>query len=185
MVRVVLTGFVALLALQSLGQEQYIRRGTIKASATIAPASMLNRDLDNIYINGFLAYQLDDRFSLRGETFYFIKGAANSSTDLTYSGAMHTYFGVFYHGRKGNWDNYMGFQPGLSVVQLPLKSGASACPSFAAKLGTAYYVWKYFHFFAELTYTNTSVRGLQGGSLHSDELIFSAGLGFQLNTLKE
>ena len=176
---------IILMCLVSFGQEQYIRQGTLKASATIAPSIMLNRNIQNIYINGFLAYQLDEKLSLRGEAFYYIDGAAGAASDMGYSGAMHTYFGVFYHGRKGNWDNYVGFQPGLSVAQVPLKSGATASPSFAAKIGTSYYVWKYFHFFAELTYWNSSVRGIPGGSMRMDELVLSAGLGFHINTRKE
>ena len=166
-------------------QEQYIRQCTLKASATIAPSKMLNRDVQNIYLNGFIAYQLDEHFSLRGETFYYIKGAANAPTDLVYNGAMNTYFGAFYHRGINNWDNYIGFQPGVSVVQTIYKSGASVIPSFAFKIGTAYYIWKYFHFFADLTYTNTTVRGISIGALRSDELIISAGLGFQINTKKK
>lgn len=169
----------------AFGQEQYIRQGTLKASATIAPSKMLNRDVQNIYLNGFVAYQLDEHLSLRGETFFYIKGAANAPTDMVYNGAMNTYFGAFYHRGVNNWDNYVGFQPGVSVVQTIYKSGASVIPSFAFKIGTAYYVWKYFHFFADLTYTNTTVRGISIGSLRSDELIISAGLGFQINTKKK
>jgi hypothetical protein len=170
---------------QGISQEQYIRQGTIKASATIAPSFMLNRNVENIYLNGFIAYQIEEHFSLRGETFYYIKGAASASTDFVYNGAMNTYFGAFYHRGIKNWDNYVGFQPGVSVVQTIFKPGASVSPSFAFKIGTAYYVWKYFHFFADLTYTNTNVRGLSIGSQKSDELIISAGLGFQINTKKQ
>jgi hypothetical protein len=169
----------------SSAQEMFIRAGTLKASATISPSLMLNRSIQNVYINGFVAYQLDERLSLRGETFYYINGAADAATDILYNGAIHTYFGVFYHARIGNWDNYLGFQPGLSVTSIPLKSGSSAGPSFAAKAGTAYYVWKYFHFFAELTYMNNNVRGIPGGTMRMDELMLSAGLGFHINTRKE
>jgi hypothetical protein len=185
MVRLISFLSLLIVGLQVAGQEQYIRQGTLKASATIAPSFMLNRNVENIYLNGFIAYQLDDHFSFRGETFYYIKGAANASTDIVYNGAMNTYFGVFYHRGINNWDNYIGFQPGVSVVQTIFKPGTSVSPSFAFKIGTAYYVWKYFHFFADLTYTNTTVRGLSIGSLKSDELIISAGLGFQINTKKQ
>jgi hypothetical protein len=175
---VVIIGFTTVFA----QDEQYIRSGTLKASATIAPSVMLNRSVQNIYINGFIAYQLDRKLSLRGDTYYFMKNAAAKATDIGYSGGMHTYFGAFYHETKGNWDNYIGFQPGISVVQTIYNSGASVSPSFAVKLGTAFYVWKYFHFFADVTYTNTSVRGISNGAYRADELILSAGLGFQINS---
>lgn len=165
-------------------EEQYIRPGMIKASATIAPSKMLNRDIQNIYLNGFLAYQLDEHLSLRGESFFLIKDALNKDLDNSYNGAMCTYFGAFYHSTKGNWDSFFGFQPGLAVVQMKDYSGATFNPSFALKLGTSYYVWKYFHFFVDLTYTNTTVRRAQANSVRTDELILSAGLGFQINTRK-
>lgn len=185
MVRLITIIVLVLVGSQGYGQEKYIRQGTIKASSTIAPSLMLNRNVQNIYLNGFVAYQLDEHLSLRGETFYYIKGAASAATDIVYNGAMNTYFGAFYHRGTNNWDNYIGFQPGVSVVQTLYKTGASVSPSFAFKIGTAYYVWKYFHFFADLTYTNTTVRGLSIGSLKSDELVISAGLGFQINTKKQ
>jgi hypothetical protein len=57
-------------------------------------------------------------------------------------------------------------------------------PSFALKVGADYYVWDYFHFFANLTYVNSNIRGTQTGIHKMDELLFSAGLGFQINTIK-
>jgi hypothetical protein len=175
--------FALMLTFCAFGQdEQYIRPGMIKASATIAPSLMLNRSVQNIYINGFLAYQLDKKLSLRGESYFLINNAASKATDVVMNGAMHTYFGAFYHETKGNWDNYLGFQPGLSLIQTVHQSGLSACPSFSFKMGTAFYVWKYFHFFAELSYTNTTLRAVPSGRYRADELILSAGLGFQINT---
>ncbi|TNF49725.1 MAG: hypothetical protein EP305_02025 [Bacteroidetes bacterium] len=185
MVRIILFSAAVLFGHYSIGQqEQYIRQGTLKASATIAPSKMLNRDVQNIYIHGFLAYQLEEKLSLRGESFFYIPGAESSSTVNMYSSALNTSFGAFYHETKNNWDSYLGFQPGLSIIQSPLKSGTSFNPTFSMKIGTAYYVWKYFHFFAELTYVNSTIRGFDQGSLRADELIFSAGLGFQINTKK-
>jgi hypothetical protein len=52
------------------------------------------------------------------------------------------------------------------------------------KSGVSYYVWKYFHFFADLTYVNSTLRGTSFGSHKMDELILSAGLGFQINVKK-
>lgn len=183
MVRLI-TLIALMFSFMAFGQEQYIRQGTLKASATIAPSMMLNRDANNIYLNGFIAYQLDEHFSLRGETFFYINNA--TSTNPIYAGAIHTYFGAFYHKGKRNWDNYLGFQPGVSVVKTAFKNNA-VLPTFALKIGTAYYVWKYFHFFTDLTYTNSSIRGiaLDYGSIKTDELIISAGLGFQINTKKK
>lgn len=183
MVRIALF-FTCIISFTSFGQEQYFRPGTLKGSATIAPSIMLNRDVQNIYLNGFIDYQLDKNFSLRGETFFYVKSAASATNDVVFNNAINTYFGAFYHRGIGNWDNYAGFEPGVAAVKIPTRSKVSICPTFALKIGTAYYVWKYFHFFADLTYTNLSIRGDLNGSLRSDELIISAGLGFQINTHK-
>ena len=57
-------------------------------------------------------------------------------------------------------------------------------PSFAIKAGVTYYVWKFFNFFAEATYYNTTIIGLDRIDGRSDELMISAGLGFNINTKK-
>jgi hypothetical protein len=57
-----------------------------------------------------------------------------------------------------------------------------ASPSFAVHVGTTYYVWKIFNFYLDLAYVNSAFRGLDNGTQRTDELILSAGLGFQLQT---
>lgn len=186
MVRVVLSAMILLFGLQVLAQDSYIQPGLIKASATIAPSKMLNRSVDNIYLSGFLEYHLDKRLSLRGDTYWFVDGNALKATDETLSEASRTYFGLFYHLNKNNWDNYLGFQSGISLLRfVAISPKVSVTPSFALTAGTSFFVWKYFHFFANLTYVNSSARGIPGGSRKADELILSAGLGFQINSKKK
>lgn len=171
-------------------QEDYIRPGLLKATATIAPSTMLNRSVSNIYINGFIEYHLDDHLSLRGESYFFVDGKSKTATDnLFVHQAMRTYFGAFYHVNRNNWDAHLGFEPGLTLMR-PLNTVTNdpqlqACPSFAIHAGTTYYVWKYFNFFLDVAYVKSSYRGLDGGSAKTDELIMSAGLGFQINTKKK
>lgn len=167
-------------------QEQYLNPGTIKASATIAPANSLNSKLKSIYLNGFLGYQLEKHFSLRGETFVFLKNAAKDGQSNPIKNNYQIHFGAFYHLGIKNWDNYIGFQPGIQMYNTTSNSKFDIAPTFAAKIGTAYYVWKYFHFFAEVSYINAFYQGIDvNGRVKSDELAFSAGLGFQINTLKK
>jgi hypothetical protein len=59
-----------------------------------------------------------------------------------------------------------------------------AAPSVAVHLGTTYYVWKIFHFYFDVSYVKSTLRGLTVGSLATDELLFSAGLGLHINTIK-
>ena len=175
-----------LISLQLVAQEEiYIRPGLLKASATIAPGKMLNRTVNTIYLSGFLEYHTEKNFSLRGDTYWYIDGAAQKPTDVLLTNASRTYFGAFYHMNLKNWDNYVGFQPGISFLRFSaISPKISVCPSFAVTAGSTFYVWKYFHFFANLTYVNSKAYGLNGGSLRADELIFSAGLGFNVNTKK-
>ena len=175
-----------LISLHSQAQaEIYIRPGLLKASATIAPGKMLNRTVNTIYLSGFLDYHTDKNISLRGDTYWYIDGGGQKPTDVLLSNASRTYFGAFYHWNLKNWDNYVGFQPGISLLRFgAISSKISVCPSFAATAGSTFYVWKYFHFFANLTYVKSKAYGLIGGSLRTDELIFSAGLGFNVNTKK-
>jgi hypothetical protein len=171
----------------ALCQEKYVSQGLLKATATISPSFMLNRSEQNIYLNGYLEYYVDDHLSLRGETYLFIDGT-NSNSDYSQfiHQAMRTYFGAFLHTEKRNWDKYLGLQPGLTLMRpnSSVNSDLKACPSFALHVGTTYYVWKYFHFFADIAYVNSIYRGTSNGSMKTDEIIFSAGLGFQLMTKK-
>ena len=44
---------------------------------------------------------------------------------------------------------------------------------------------KFFNFFVDVAYVNSTYRGLSFGSEKTDELILSAGLGFNLQTRKK
>lgn len=172
-----------------MSQEDYIQPGLLKATATIAPSVMLNRSVKNIYLSGFLEYHLDKRLSLRGESFFFVNSQTkNASTNFIIGEGMRTYFGAFYHFSKNNWDKYIGFQPGITLIRPVVFVSAAAklqaSPSFAVHVGSTYYVWKYFNFYVDLAYVNSSYRGLKAGSQRTDELILSTGLGFQIQTKK-
>lgn len=170
-------------------QEEYIQPGLLKATATIAPSYMLNRNVKNIYLSGFAEYHLDKKLSFRGDVFYFVDGQGDLESHLWLKDGFRTYFGAFYHFNKSNWDKYIGIQPGISLLR-PLGSVESdarlqAIPSFSVHAGTTFYVWKYFNFYLDLAYVNSTYRGLKEGSAQTDELIVSAGLGFQIQTKRK
>ena len=189
MVRGIIFSSIFLLSGVVLSQEKYIQPGLLKATGPIAPSTMLNRSVQNIYLSGFLEYYLDRKLSLRGETFVFVDGKSKTVTNnLFIKEGMRTYFGAFYHFNKNNWDQYIGFQPGVALIK-PLDSvepngPLQLSPSFAAHIGSTYYVWKYFNFYVDLAYVHSSYRGLTIGTQKTDELILSAGLGFQIQTKK-
>lgn len=163
-------------------QETYIKPGLLASSLTFSPSKMLNHSQSNFYMNGFAEYFVDSKFSFRSDSYLFLN--SQSENPLLKDG-IRSYFGMAYHLTKGNWDNSFGFQPGVTLFNTKeTVSKAQIQPSAALRIGTSYYVWKYFHFFANLTYTKSKLMVFQRGNLPTDELIFSAGLGFQIQTRK-
>ena len=190
MVRIIIFSSIFLLSGVALSQEIYIQPGLLKSTGTISPSTMLNRGVQNYYLSGFLEYYVDKKLSFRGDLMYFMDGKSKTGTDnLFFKEGFRTYFGVFYHTGKKNWDNYVGIEPGIAVFK-PLASidpnaRLQASPSFAVHIGSTYYIWKFFNFFVDVAYVNSTYRGLSFGSEKTDELILSAGLGFNLQTRKK
>ena len=185
--------FVALNCFNFLAQKNYhndvyFRPGLVKASATITPGRMLQNKAGSIYLNGFLEYVVDYKYSFRGEIFQFIDAKYSVDSRFRYPNYMNRiYFGGFRHFGKKNFKIATGAQMGVLMVDYDytaLERQFYVSPSFALKVGADYYVWDYFHFFANLTYVNSKIRGTQTGTQKMDELLFSAGLGFQINTIK-
>ena len=161
-------------------QDQYIQPGLLAAALTYSPSTMLNHDENNFYVTVFAEYLLDEHLSFRADSYLYLN--SQNENPLIRDGA-RSYFGIAYHLNKGNWDGSIGFQPGVTLMN---RNEAflepKIQPSAAFRIGTTYYIWKYFHFFANLTYTRSKLTDYQLGSLQTDELIFSAGLGFQIQT---
>lgn len=168
----------------------YRNSGTISASATFTPGVMLNRNEHNYYLSGFAEYHINRTVSVRGESYFHLNG---QSTQAFVHDGIRTFFGAFYHlnrGSIGNWDVRLGFQPGITVMRKANYEGEQeidpsnhvVSPSFSTSIGFDYYVWRYFHFFTIVAYVNSTMRGLPNGSEKTDELLISAGLGFQIQT---
>ena len=168
--------------------DNYFRPGLIKASATITPGRMLQNKANSIYLNGFLEYVVDENYSFRGEIFQFIDAKYSVTSSFTNPNYMNRiYFGGFRHFGKNNFKIATGAQMGVLMADYDYSAFERqfyVAPSFALKVGADYYVWDYFHFFANLTYANSNIKGTQTGKHKMDELLFSAGLGFQINTIK-
>jgi len=193
--------FVALFFTSSLfaQDEDFLRPGLLKASSTISVSDMLATDQSNYYLSGFLEYYLSDKFSIRGESFVHAGGTDGKSDPINNpafikSGA-RTFFGGQYHFGKRNYDFNVGFMPGISLLNLrnvtPLNEGETTfiIPTMAIQSGVTLYVGKYFNFFANLSYMLTPVNGINEAAVYTevvnaDELVISAGLGFQIQTKK-
>lgn len=168
--------------------EVYIRPGLIRSSLTISPSWMLNKPEFNYYLSGFVEGFVEKKLSLRGETHYFVDGK-NEIPFLKFNSA--TYFGVLYHVSQNNTDAHIGFMPGLSIIKINdvnetyNQSKTHIVPSFSVNAGATFYIWKYCHFFANISYIHASIRGRRESIGRADELMVSAGLGFNINAQKK
>ena len=104
---------------------------------------------------------------------------------------LRSHFGMFYHLNEDNtknWDVKLGLQPGVTYLnrrpwiwdEVDDEFTVSFAPALSTSIGFDYYVWKYFHFFSQVSYLHSNVRNLELGSRQMDEVVFSLGLGFQV-----
>lgn len=168
--------------------DPFVRKGLLKATATISPGFMLNRNITNIYVSGELEYFLENKISVRGDGLWY----RDSQQDIPFlkQNSM-VFFGALYHFSKNKHDVFIGIQPGAilsqpnvldtSLVNYP----AQINPGISIIAGYTFYVWDYCNFFLNARYLNTKYVGTSKGPIHLDEIILSAGLGFQLHTRKK
>lgn len=165
--------------------QNYIQQGLLVGDLTYSPSMMLNREVNNYYLTGSLEYFLEKKVSLKGTTHLFL---STESDNFELKNRVISNFGIAYHFNKGNWNNFIGFYPGITVMQPNFLSPQGEeynwilSPSFAGEIGTRYFVWDYFNFFAKLNYVHSKLLGTSRGALPMDEILLSAGLGFQIPT---
>lgn len=185
-------GFVTVAFISIIGSchsQDLIGAGLIKTTGSITPGRMVSQPLRNIYFSGFAEVYTSKKLSFRGDALWYVDGHEKlASNTWRCARNLSVYFGAFYHFNKNNWDAHIGFQPGMAVVvpsgSVQLNPLVKACPSAAFHVGTTYYVWKYFNFFADVAYTHTHYRGLNTGSVYLGEVLFTAGLGFNINVFQ-
>ena len=188
MVRGLIIGMCLLAGSVSAQRELYVRPGLLSSSLTISPTFMLNRDESSYYLTGFLEGKLDNHLSFRGETHYHVGG---SERIPYFKLASRTHFGIQYHLNKGNLDGYIGLMPGFMITQVNNdfnslgENPVHVVPSFSTNIGVSYYVWKVVHFFANVTYVHSTVNEVRDVNSRADELMISAGLGFNINAVKQ
>ena len=186
-------GIITIMCLISLNgvtqQETYVRSGLIRSTMTFSPSFMLNNKTTNYYVTGLLEGYLNKNLSIRSEAHYLVGGKYPDMAPF-FKNSIRASLGIQLHKSVGNFDSYVGFLPSFSVSQVNADVDAYGNrpfhfePSFALKAGVTFYVWKFFNFFAEATYYNTTIQELNRIEGRADELMISAGLGFNLNALK-
>lgn len=164
-------------------QPDYINPGLLSASLTMSPSVMLNRDEINYYVTGFLEGKITKHISLRMEGNYML---GNADSKFLRTNARGT-FGIQYGFEPfNNFEMHIGFSPGFSIMKSNFDpSRFEFVPSVQLNGGVRYYIWKYFHFFANFNYVHAEMQNLNRVNGMADEFMISAGLGFNLQVLKK
>jgi hypothetical protein len=195
MVRSSLLPALLLLSLSAEAQKsspEIIRKGLLRAQATISPAVMLNDGALNIYVQGDMDYFLNRKVSVRADAYYFIDTQGDG--DLRHNHGV--FFGANYHFPVGRLDPYVGLQPGASYVQaarsmpwgengqeIEVNSTGTIVPNISATAGLNFYLGRFVHFMTNIRYVHAK-HSTPWGNRPLDEFRFSFGVGWNVNTLK-
>lgn len=177
--------FILLLPISVVAQESdFERKGNLLTSLTIAPVIGLADQPNRTAVHGYLKYFVSNQLSVEGES-YLQAGKNDLSENFE---RMHSiFFGASWHFLSGNIDPYIGFHPGIQIVEPGAEieisqSKLSLVPAISAQAGMNYFMGEYFHLFVNLRYVN-GLTALPGHSAQINDLRFSGGLGLNLNVL--
>ncbi len=178
--------FVTLISLKATAQEiEIIRPGLIRAQATISPSLMFSTSESHFYLHGNIEGYIHKNISLAGEAYYYLGNLSSEESLFQLNHSIH--FGSSWHFTKKNNDLYIGIQPGISITKLnnfrlPIERSLGINPIFSSVIGYQYYVNNFFHFFIQ----TRLIIGNHNYDIHAklNELRFSAGLGFNIHTIK-
>jgi hypothetical protein len=169
-----------------LAQSDIVRTGLLRAQLTYSPGIILESNTSHYYLHGNLEGYVSNKISIAGEGYYYLTNGGINTGNLSYN---HSgFFGASYHfGKKMN-DFYIGLQPGISVSKFSNSSSGIVIPQqginpvLSTTIGYNLYFFKYFHFFVQGRFIVGEHNYYPTHSLN--EFRFSAGLGFNVNTLK-
>lgn len=155
------------------------RQGLLQATGSLYPGWMLNHNVRNNYAGGHFAYYFDDHYSFRGE----FLGYVDAQTDEKYiKKHLQVQAGFGRHFPVKRWDPFVYAQMGLAGIELQGSTEAFLRPNVGLVAGMNYNVSRFFYFYAECTFIHMKdperINNL-------DQLLVTAGLGFQLPTKKK
>lgn len=171
----------------------YTYKGLIRASSSFGTGFMTKNDLKNVYITGDLEYYLNNRISVRGETYAFLNSLDNPTSPLLQNHQLFS--GASYHFRPDkSLDFYVGLQPGIaysqtSMLQLeptdPAKSDATLNPLVSGITGINYFATRIFHLFINARYVSGKHLSNAPEPMSLNEFRIQFGLGINFRVLKE
>lgn len=166
------------------------RKGCVRAQGNLAPGYLFSQKIASAYLQGDMDLFFDNRVSFTGSAFYSFALNRKNQTGVK---ANHAVFaGLNYHFLKpGRFDPYIGFTPGVGIVQAAYKHGEdirrskySAIPLVSATAGFNYYVGWVFHVFVRVQGVTGQMFGDMPAPVRVDELKCMAGLGWNLRLWK-
>lgn len=171
-----------------------LRKGLLRAQATLSPGWTIADGNTNLYLQGDMEYYLQDKISLKGDVSYFLDTQGNGYLKHNHS----IFFGAQYHFPYKRFDPYIGFHPGISLVQarnpdrgtpeVPVaypESVFKVSPAISVATGFNFYVWRYIHFMANVKYIHATHPTEWGTNYALDEFRVSFGLGWNVNMIKQ
>ncbi len=164
--------------------KEIIRPGLIRAQGTLSVSSNFNSG-NHFFLHGNLEGYLTKNLSLSGEVYHYL-GTLSDIDQFNFN--ENIFFGFSWHFTKANHDFYFGLQPGVAIIELnPEKYSLSEMntgvnPVMSMVAGYNFYVNRFFHFFVASRFV--AGNHLQNSATKLNEVRLSAGLGFNLNTMK-
>ncbi len=192
--RFVLTTAAAVMCLPIVFSQEFKKDGMLRATTTLVVGKPFAVSTTHAYVKGELEYQLEETWSLRGDTYYNVGNIGGASKKF-YDEYHSVFAGVSYHFTKEKqFDPYLGIQAGVlwsevikSPVLLPTPfepQRTSIDPLASLHGGFNYYAKNYFHLFMNIRYLY-GIRSGEGGIKDLSEIRFSFGLGFNINVKKK
>ena len=177
---------------QSNEKSRVIDKGLLRSQAIISFGKLLETEQTSMFIHANAEYHISEPLTFRSDIFYYLQ----SNDENTLSMNHQLFEGASYHIKmNGNFDPYVGFQPGLAlskskIIQLASDapsvesySETSVSPLISGVVGFNYYATNYFHLFVDLRYIHGAhLSDVKPVSLN--EVRISFGLGLNLNVIK-
>jgi len=192
--RFVLTIIVSIVYSMTINSQEFYKDGMLRATATFAVGKPFAISTLHSYVKGELEYQLDEAWSVRGDTYYLV-GNTGGVSNKFYDEYHSTFAGVSYHFTKQKqFDPYLGIQAGVlwsEIIPEPTiglalfePNRTSIDPLASLHAGFNYYAKNYFHLFMNVRYIY-GIRSGEGQIKDLSEIRVSFGLGFNINVKKK
>ncbi len=162
------------------------RQGLLEVSGSIYPTFSMNRKSAMNFVGGHFAYQLDHKYSFRGDA--LVLTSTQSGTPV-YNDYFLIEAGVLRNFTVKRFDFFIGLEFGLSAMQvyrneletLQYENHRFYQPVWDGMMGFKFHASQYFYFYAETKLLNN--RNPEANNLQTN-LSVTGGLGLQLPTKK-